>query len=112
VQEKIAIDTLKLVEDSVLQEIDIALKLVKSAYETTESTRAARKFAEEALDAEQKKLEAGRSTSFVVLQLQKDLTDAAALEIRATAEYNKALHQLYFREGTTFERNKIHLEVK
>jgi len=111
-QEKIAIIELKRREDSVLQEIDIALKLVQSAYQATESSRAARKFAEEALDAEQKKLEAGRSTSFFVLQFQRDLTDAAATEIRATAEYNKALHQLYFREGTTLLRNNIYLELK
>ena len=112
VQQKIAILSLKRVEDAVLQEIDLAVKLVRSAYETTESTRAARKFAEEALDAEQKKLEAGRSTSFFVLQFQKNLTDAAASEIKATADYNKALHQLYFREGTTLERNKVSIDLK
>lgn len=112
VQQKAAILSLKRVEDAVLQEIDTAVKLVRSAYEATESTRAARKFAEDALDAEQKKLEAGRSTSFIVLQLQKDLTDARAAEIQAAAEYNKALHQLYFREGTTLDRNKVQIDMK
>jgi len=52
------------------------------------------------------------STSFIVLRLQKDLTDARAAEIKAAADYNKALHQLYFREGSTLQRNKIELEIK
>jgi outer membrane protein TolC len=112
IQKQMAILDLKRREDAVLQEIDIAVKQVQSSYQATESSRAARKFAEEALDAEQKKLEAGRSTSFFVLQFQRDLTDASAVEIRAAAEYNKALQQLYFREGTTLHRNNVNLDVK
>jgi outer membrane protein TolC len=107
-----AVLTLKRKEDSVLQEIDVALKLVQSSYDATESTRAARSYAEAALDAENKKLENGKSTSFNVLQLQKDLTTAASDEIRALSIYNKALHELYFSEGTTLERNKVALELK
>ena len=103
---------LKRVEDSILQEIDIALKAVKSAYDATESSRQARIYAEEALSAEQKKLENGKSTSFQVLQFQRDLTDASSKEIRALSAYNKALHNLYFREGTTLDRNKVTLELK
>lgn len=107
-----AILSLKRVEDSILQEIDIAIKAVRSAYDATESRRQARIYAEEALAAEQKKLENGKSTSFQVLELQRDLTDAAAAEIEALSNYNKALHNLYFREGTTLERNKVTLELK
>ena len=107
-----AILSLKRKEDSVLQEIDIAVKEVISRYQTIESTRQARIFAEEALEAEQKKLENGQSTSFQVLQFQRDLTAASSNEIKALAGYNKALHQFYFREGSTLERNKIVLELK
>jgi outer membrane protein TolC len=96
----------------VLQEIDIAVKEVISRYQTIESARQARIFAEEALDAEQKKLENGNSTSFNVLQFQRDLTTASSAEIKALADYNKALHLLYFREGTTLEKNKILLELR
>jgi outer membrane protein TolC len=112
VQQKAAILSLKRREDIVLQEIDTAVKEVKSAYQKTESTREARKFAEEALDAETKQFEVGRTTSFQVLQFQKDLTDARAAEIQAAADYNKALHQLYFREGTTMQRNKVELQIR
>jgi HAE1 family hydrophobic/amphiphilic exporter-1 len=77
-----------------------------------ESTRKARIYADEALSAEQKKLESGKSTSFVVLQLQRDLTSARSEEIRALADYNRALAELFRAEGTTLERRKISVEVK
>jgi outer membrane protein TolC len=111
-EQQAAILSLKRREDEVLNEIDIAVKEVASRYQTTQSTRQARIFAEEALDAEQKKLENGKSTSFQVLQFQRDLTSASSAEIQAIADYNKALHLFYFREGTTLERNKITLELK
>lgn len=109
---QVAILSLKRVEDSVLVDIDTAIKQVKSTYDATESSRQARIYAEEALSAEQKKLENGKSTSFQVLQFQRDLTDASSKEIKALSDYNKALHNLYFREGTTLERNKVTLELK
>jgi outer membrane protein TolC len=63
------------------------------------------------LDAEQKKLDNGKSTSFVVLRLQRDLTDARAQEIRALADYNRALAQLYFEEGTILQKNRVKVEI-
>jgi outer membrane protein TolC len=112
VAQQSAVLSLKRKEDAVLQEIDIAVKEVISRYQTIESTRLARVYAEEALQSEQNKLENGRSTSYDVLLAQRDLTEAASAEISALANYNKALHQLYFREGTTLERNKIMLELR
>jgi outer membrane protein TolC len=112
VQKQADLIRLKRVENEVLREIDDAVKLVRSAYAATESTREARRFAEEALEAEQKKLEVGKSTSFQILQFQRDLTTAAAQEILALAEYNKALHLTYYREGTTLQRSKIAIDMR
>lgn len=112
IEKQRAVLSLKRVENEVLRGIDDSLKLVRSAHAATESTREARRFSEDALDAGQKKLEVGKSTSFEVLQLQRDLTEAAAAEILALSEYNKALHQVYFREGTTLQRMKVKLEMK
>ena len=69
-------------------------------------------FAEAALDAEQKKLENGKSTSFNVLSLQDKLTQARSAEITALTDYNKAVHNLYFKEGTTLQRAKVDLQIK
>ena len=93
-------------------QIDDAIKLARTQYQRVESTHQARLYAEAALDAAQKKLENGKSTSFEVLQLQRDLTAARSLGIQALADYNKALSQLSFNEGATLERNRIDLNVK
>jgi len=39
------------------------------------------------------------------------LTAARSAEAQALADYNKALAQLAFDEGTTLERNKLDLEM-
>ncbi len=107
-----AVLSLKQREEEIVREIDDAVKRIRSAYAAIDSTREARVYAEAALDAERKKLENGKSTNFQVLELQDDLTQARAAEIRALTDYNKSLHDLYYREGTTLERNRINLEVK
>jgi outer membrane protein TolC len=112
IDKEVLVLSLKRRQDLVMKDIDDALKGVQASYATTVSTHEARIYAEAALDAEQKKLENGKSTSFNVLQFQKDLTSAASSEIKALADYNKSLHQLYFNEGTTLERNKVTLDVK
>jgi outer membrane protein TolC len=103
---------LKRKEDSVLLEIDEAMNSLRTSYDRVQSTSKARAYAEEALNAEQKKLDSGKSTSFVVLQLQRDLTSARSEEIRALADYNKSVAELHRAEGTTLERKKITIEVK
>src|SRR5690606_24897163 len=103
---------LKRLEQGILMEIENAVDLAKTNFERVDATRQARLYAEAALEAEQKKLENGKSTSFIVLQLQRDLTTARSAEIRALADYNKALAQLAFSEGTVFERNRLSVNVK
>jgi len=88
------------------------VKRAQSDLERVEATRQATIFAEAALDAEQKKLENGKSTSFEVLRLQRDLTAARSQEIRAVADYNIDLSDLAFAEGTTLDRRRMSLEVK
>jgi outer membrane protein TolC len=97
----------KRLEQQIMVQIDDAVKMIRSSFERVEATRAARSFAQEALAAEQKKLENGKSTSFLVLQAQRDLTARRSEEIRALADYNNALAQLAWREGTIPERHKI-----
>ena len=103
---------LKQVEQTIIVAIDNAVKTAQSNYEKVDATRQARIYAEAALDAEQKKLENGKSTSFVVLQLQRDLTAARSAELRALADYNKALSTLALNEGTTLDKAKLKVEVK
>jgi outer membrane protein TolC len=107
-----ALLNLKSKEEQVLVQVDEDVNQLKTAWAQVASTKAARIYAEDALVAEQKKLEAGKSTSFVVLQLQNELTAARYNEISALANYNKAQSQLSFDEGQTLQRNSIKVEIK
>ena len=104
--------TLKKIEQTIMITIDNDINQSQSSYEQVAATRAAREYAEEALAAEQKKLENGKSTTYTVLQMQRDLTTARGNEIQALAAYNKALAQLSLDEATTLERLRIDVEVK
>ena len=55
-----------------------------------QTSRASRELAERRLDAEQRKFEAGTSTSFQVFQFQRDLSQARNNELRAILDYNQS----------------------
>jgi outer membrane protein len=55
------------------------------------SARASRELQEKKLEAEQKKLAAGMSSSFFVFQAQRDLAVARVAEIQAISAFNKSL---------------------
>lgn len=102
----------KQLEQSIIRNIDDAILSAKTALARIDSTKAARVVAEAALDAEQKKLENGKSTSFQVLELQRDLTSALSEEIRARSDYNKALIRLGKEEGSTLDSTGVRLEFR
>jgi outer membrane protein TolC len=103
---------IKQMEQGVMVAIDNAVTLVRTSLGRVDATREARVYSQAALDAEVKKLENGKSTSFEVLRLQRDLTSAMSAEIQALASYNISLAQLAFAEGTTLDRNHIGFDVK
>jgi len=103
---------LKKLEQTIMVDIEDAVKLAQTNFERVDATKQARLYAEAALEAEQKKLENGKSTSFNVLFLQRDLTQARSAEIQALTEYNRALSQLSLKEGTTIERNGLKVEIR
>jgi outer membrane protein TolC len=102
----------KELEQQILVAIDNSVIIARANYDRVDATRAAREYAEAALQAEQKKLESGKSTSFFVLQLQRNLTEARSQEIDALAAYNKALTTLAEAEGTTLERRGVDVQMR
>ena len=104
--------TLKQTEQGILMAIDNDVGSVRSSLQQVDATRNARIYAEDALDAEKKKLENGKSTSFIVLQLISNLTTAKVAEIQALANYNIAVSQLALDEGSTLDVNHIDLKLK
>ncbi|MFO1475746.1 MAG: TolC family protein [Verrucomicrobiota bacterium] len=103
---------LKQLEQQRMIVIENDIANARTDFERVAATHQARLYAEAALEAEQKKLENGKSTTFVVLGLQTKLTTARTDEINALAQYNIALAQLAFDEGATLERRKVSLEAK
>jgi outer membrane protein TolC len=102
----------KQLEQTALISIENSIANARTSLERVDATQQATLYAEDALKAEQMKLEKGKSTSFIVLQLQRDLTAARSAEIRALADYNIALARLASSEGSTMERRGVELQVK
>ena len=100
----------KQLHQNILVQVEDAVGVARGNFQRVGATREARLAAEAAYDAEVKKLENGKSTSFNVLSLQNDLTTARSQEIRALADYNKALAALYYFEGTILEKQRISVE--
>src|SRR5207249_2335834 len=98
---------MKQLQQNILIQIENSIATARTSFQRVDATREARIYAQAALDAEQKKLESGKSTSFEVLRLQRDLTSARSAEIRALADYNIALAQIALNEGTTLERRHL-----
>jgi outer membrane protein TolC len=104
--------TLKQLEQNIMINIDNDIGTIRANYDQVQATRNARQYQEAALEAEQKKLESGKSTTYTVLQVQRDLTAARGNEIQALDNYDKSLSQLSLDEGSTLERLGVNLEVK
>jgi len=103
---------LKKAEQDILLQVADFVSSIEFRFSQVASTHQARIYAEAALAAETKKFQNGLTTSFMVLQFQETLTTARTSEVRAQVDYNKALAQLAFAEGTILEKHHLSLEVK
>lgn len=100
---------LKRVEQTILVEVDNALTGVENSHKRIGAARVATRAAGQSLTAEMGKLKRGLSTSFVVLELQKQLAEAKSRELRAVADHAIAIAQLQQAEGATLRANQIEL---
>ncbi len=103
--------SLKQLEQTILMEIDNSVKQVASDYEAVQASKQATIYAAAALDAEQKKYNVGKSTTFTVLQLQNTLTTNRGTEIRNIANYDEDIARLSQNEGTTLDDLDITLNI-
>lgn len=83
--------SLRRLELNVAAEVRSAGRAVETNFKRVESTRAARRLAEQRLDAEEKRFAAGMSTNFLVTQAQRDLAVAEVSEVRAVADFRNSL---------------------
>jgi outer membrane protein TolC len=101
---------LKQKEELILREVADAIDLARFSYERADAAREAVQFAEEALRAEESRLKTGAGSIFLVLEAQSDLAAARIVEAEVRRDYNKAISQLYFAEGSLLDR--IQLDVR
>ena len=87
-----------------------AAQAVDTAQKRVVASRAARESAEQQLAGEQKLYEVGRSTTFLLLQRQQELTDARTAELQSQTDYNKALADLQRATGSTLRVNNVVVE--
>ena len=112
-QSKLTLDqaktSLKNLDLQITQQVREAVRRVDADAKRVDANRAARVLAEEQLRVEQRRLEAGVTTTFNVLSFQRDLAAAQANEIRAITDYNKSLANLEKVQGTVLEANRIEM---
>jgi outer membrane protein len=78
-------------ELGVTAQVRDAGRQVNTTLQRVESTTRARQFAERRLEAENKRLTVGLSTTFQLFQAQRDLANVRQQELRAIIDYNRAL---------------------
>jgi len=102
-----ALVNLQKLEQDIVVFVDNASGAVVTARERIRSTGEARALARESLDAGEERLRAGTGTTFEVLQLQRDLAEAEASELRAYSDYNKAVAGYQREIGVTLREHRI-----
>jgi outer membrane protein TolC len=90
-QKQAQVSTLKDLETQVATAVREAGRQVTTNVKRVEATRKAREFAERRLEAEQKRMTVGLSTTFQLFQAQRDLARQRQQELNALIDYNRSL---------------------
>lgn len=101
--------SLKQMKFQIIQQVREAVRRVEADAQRVDANRVALVLAEEQLRVEQRRLEAGVTTTFNVLSFQRDLAAAQANAIRAITDYHKSVANLESVQGTVLARNRIEM---
>ena len=96
-------------QQQVLLDVRRLARAVRTAEQQIESAKVSTKLQRKNLEAEQKRYENGLATSFEVLQIQEDLTEAQSREVSAITNYRRALNAFYFATGEILEKVGVEL---
>ena len=102
--------SLQRTRNTIRQEVRNAIILLMQAKAGVAAARSAVELSRRTLDAEQRKLRAGTSTSYNVIRIQRDLFDDELSEVRARVVYAKARVELDRITGSTLARRNIDLD--
>jgi outer membrane protein TolC len=99
--------TLKKTESTIYSEVKQIIMDLETNAKIVEANRISRELAEQKLAAEQKKLAVGLSTNYLVLQYQRDFSNAQIAELKSLIDYSLALSRVNKVLGTTLEKHNI-----
>lgn len=97
----------KTLEQSIEVEVRNALQGVETGRQRVETARASREAAEKQSESEQRRFEAGLSTTYFVLERQNALSQAKGRELKAMTDYSKAVAELQRVMGTTLTSSNV-----
>ncbi|MFQ5882932.1 MAG: TolC family protein [Candidatus Methylomirabilales bacterium] len=101
--------SLRDLELEITAEVREAVRRIEKDAKLVQDTRSTRALREEQLRIEQKRLEAGVSTTFEVLRFQRDLAVAQSAEVRSLTNYNKSIANLDRVRGVVLEKHRIQM---
>jgi HAE1 family hydrophobic/amphiphilic exporter-1 len=99
-------------EQSIQVEVRNALQSMRSAEARLRAAVATREANEQQFASEQRKLDAGQSTTFLVLERQTALTSARSMELKAQTDLNKAIADLQRATGNSLRANSVVVNVR
>jgi HAE1 family hydrophobic/amphiphilic exporter-1 len=99
-------------EQVIQVEVRNSLQAVRSAETRLRAAVATREYNEQQFASEQRKLDAGQSTVFLVLERQNALTTAKGMELKAQTDLNKAIADLQKATGNSLNVNSIVVRVR
>lgn len=99
-------------EQSIQVDVRNALQSMRSAEARLRAASATREANEQQFASEQRKLDAGQSTTFLVLERQTQLTESRGWELKAQTDLNKAIADLQRATGNALRANSIVVSVK
>ena len=91
----------------IAQQVRITARFVQTNRKRIESNRVAQELMLRRLEAEQKKFQVGMSTSFLIVQAQRDLAVAAGQYLQSVIDYNKSIVAYRRVTGTILEKHQI-----
>ena len=91
VQRQQDLTELQQIELRISQQVRDAARQVDTSLRRVQATQKSRELMERRLEAEQKRMSVGLSTTFQLFQTQRDLTSARQQELNAIIDYNRAL---------------------
>jgi outer membrane protein TolC len=95
------------VEQNIVVLIGNAANQVETVQKRIQATRHARELAQITLDAEVKRLRAGESSTYFVLQQQEIVSFLEVSEYRAQSDYHKAIAEYDRQLGLTLEKFNV-----